>query len=102
MKTLIGLAFCILLGVCFALQGWTALFWAPVGFVAGLYVTAQIVLPIILGLPRAIRLVAKKQMRPTVFGAIILTPLIWFVVIGAGSLLVGWFWPQRRSTCTTT
>jgi len=64
MKTLIGLAFCGLLGVSIALQGWTALLWFPIGFIVGLYVTAQIVLPIIMGLPRAIRLVAKKQMRP--------------------------------------
>lgn len=94
MKTLTGLAFCGLLGVCIALQGWTALLWAPLGFAVGLFVTAQMVLPIMLGLPRAIRLVARKQMRPAVFGAIILTPAIWLVFLGVVTFLVGWFWPK--------
>lgn len=92
-KTIVGLAFCLVLGISIRVQGWTALLWVPAGFAFGLYATAQIVLPIILGLPRAISLVVKRQMRPAVFGAIILTPLIWFVLILTAAFLVGWFWP---------
>ena len=73
MKSISGLAFCLLLGASVAGQGWTALFWVPIGFAFGLYATAQIVLPIMLGLPRAIALVVKGQMRSAVFGAMILT-----------------------------
>lgn len=93
MKAIIGLVLCMLLGVSIGHQGWTALFWVPVGFGLGLFTTAQIVLPLILGLPRAIRLVAKGQMRPAVFGAIILTPVIWVVILAAAGFLVGWSRP---------
>jgi hypothetical protein len=89
MKTIVGLAFCVLLGVSIRGQGWTALLWVPAGFVFGLYATAQIVLPIILGLPRAIALVVKGQMRSAVFGAMILAPVIWLVSLAAA----GFFWP---------
>ncbi len=89
MYGIVGLAFCLLLGVSIANQGWTAVIWVPVGFVFGLFATAQMVLPIILGLPRAIGLVVKGQMRPPVFGAIILTPVIWLVSLAAA----GFFWP---------
>ena len=89
MKSITGLTFCLLLGISIAGQGWTALFWVPIGFAFGLYATAQIILPIILGLPRAIALVVKGQMRSAVFGAIILTPVIWLVSLAAA----GFFWP---------
>lgn len=92
-KTIVGLAFCLVLGVSIRVQGWTAVLWVPAGFAFGLYTTAQIVLPIILGLPRAIRLVVKRQMRSAVFGAIILTPVIWSVLIITAAFLVGWFSP---------
>ena len=45
-----------LLGVMIKAHGVAALLWVPVGFVFGLFVTAQMVLPLLLGLPRAIRL----------------------------------------------
>src|SRR5947199_210191 len=44
-------------------QGWFALLWAPLGFIIGLFVTARIALPILLGLPRAIQLVSSGEMR---------------------------------------
>ncbi len=93
MKAIIGLVLCMLLGVSIGHQGWTALFWVPLGFVFGVFTTAQVVLPLIQGLPTAIKLVAKGQMRPAVFGAIILTPVIWGVILAAAGFLVGWFWP---------
>ena len=89
MKTIIALIFCFLLGASIQGQGWTALLWFPAGFVFGLFATAQMLLPLVLGLPIAIRLVVKGQMRPAVFGAIIRTPVIWFVQLFA----VGYFWP---------
>ena len=94
MNTIIGLTFCILLGVMIKAQGIAALLWVPIGFVFGLFVTAQMVLPLILGLPRAIRLVSKRQMRTAVFGSIILTPMIWLVQLTVGGFLLGWFWPS--------
>jgi hypothetical protein len=36
-------------------------------------------LPLMMGIPRAIRLVSKQQMRPAVFTRIIILPLLWFV-----------------------
>jgi hypothetical protein len=90
MYTIIALACCLLTGVMVRFQGITALLWVPVGLVFGLFVSAQQILPIIMGLPRAIRLVHNRQMRPAVFGRIILTPVIWFVLLFAA----GFFWPK--------
>jgi hypothetical protein len=94
MYALIGLSFCLLLGFMLKSQGIAALLWVPIGFVFGLFVTAQMVLPLILGLPRAIRVVSARQMRAAVFGRIILTPLIWLVQLAVVGFLVGWFWPS--------
>lgn len=93
MSTIIALAFCLLLGVMVGFQGITALLWFPVGLVFGLFVTAQMVLPIIMGLPRAISLVHKRKMRPAVFGRIILTPAVWFVQLPVLGFITEFFWP---------
>jgi hypothetical protein len=89
MKTVIGLVFCLLLGAMLKIQGITALAWFPIGLVLGLYVTAQVVLPVLLGIPRAIKLIAAGQMRPKAVGYIMLMPVIWFALLFA----VGFFWP---------
>jgi len=94
MNAIIGLAFCVLLGVSIKAYGIAALLWFPIGFVFALFVTAQMLLPIILGLPRAIRLVSRREMRGTVFGRILLTPLIWFVQLFVVLFLIGFFWPS--------
>ena len=86
---LIGFAFCPLVGFMTRAQGISALWWTPVGFVFGLYSTSQMLLPLMIGIPRAIRLVSKQQMRPGVFTRILITPLLWFI----GLLSVGYFWP---------
>jgi hypothetical protein len=88
--TTIGLALSGLLGLAFAHQGIAALLWTPLGFAFGLLSAGQMLLPLILGLPRAIRLVRKRQMRIGVFGRILVTPLIWCV----GLFLVGFLWPS--------
>jgi hypothetical protein len=90
LNVIIALVFCYLLGRMVVAQGISALLWVPLGFTFGLFVTAQMFLPLILGFPRAIRLVAKRQMRPTVFGRILATPVIWFVAL----TVVGFLWPS--------
>lgn len=89
MRTLIALLFCVLLGAQVRVQGVGALFWFPVGFVLSLFVSSQVALPLIMGLPRAVRRVVKGQMRAAVLGFILLAPMTW------ASLLVGvaWLWP---------
>src|SRR5207248_11198699 len=105
MWTIIGLLFCILLGVMVKAQGIIALLWFPLGFVIGLFVTAQIVLPIVLGLPRAIRLVSNGAMRPTVYLRLLVTPCVWLVVLCIIVFLVGFFsvsagaWVARNARC---
>jgi hypothetical protein len=94
MNALIGLLFCVLLGVTLKVQGITALLWFPLGFVLALYISAQIVLPLLLGLPRAISLVSKRQMRSGIFIRLLATPLVWFVLIFGVLFLIGFFWPS--------
>jgi len=61
--TLSGLAFCYLLGYSIGHQGWSALLWVPIGYVVALFAAAQIFLPLILALPRAVLLLFKKQIK---------------------------------------
>jgi hypothetical protein len=90
MYAIIGLVFCILLGVMTRAQGVAALLWVPLGFAVGLFLSAQMILPLILGLPRAVRLVARRQMRAAVFAQIIAIPVIWSVAL----FVVGFLWPS--------
>lgn len=94
MQTIIALLFCLLLGVMLKVQGFSALLWLPFGFLISLYVTAQIALPLMLGMPRAIRLVAKRQMRAGVFFRLLVVPAIWAGVVFGGLFLLGYFWPS--------
>jgi hypothetical protein len=91
MWTIIGLLFCVLLGVMVKAQGIIALLWFPLGFVIGLFVSAQIVLPIVLGLPRAIRRVSRGAMRPAVCLRLLVTPFVWLVLLFVIFFLVGFF-----------
>jgi hypothetical protein len=59
--TLSGLAFCYLLGYSIWHQGWSALLWVPIGYVVALFAAAQIFLPLILALPRAVLLLFKNS-----------------------------------------
>ena len=97
MKTIIGLLFCLLLGVMVRAQGWFALLWFPIGFVVGVFVTAQIALPIILGLPRAIRLVSHGQMRSAVYARLLIVPLLWIILLFVILFLIGFFWPSAAA-----
>jgi hypothetical protein len=92
--TIIGLLFCVLLGVMVKAQGIAALLWFPLGFVIGLCVAAQIALPIMLGLPRAIRLVSRGEMRSAVYWRLLVTPFLWLVLLSVIPFLIGFFWPS--------
>ena len=98
MYTIIGILFCLLLGVMTGTQGIRALLWVPLGFVFGLFAAAQIVLPILMGLPRAIQLVAKGQMRAAVFGRILVAPIIWLVGLFVVMFVFGFLWPSAAGS----
>jgi len=78
-------------------QGWFALLWLPLGFVIGLFVTAQIALPILLGLPRAIHLVSSGEMRAAVYRRLVFTPVLWILHLSVILFLVGFFWPSAAA-----
>jgi len=96
-QTIIALLFCLLLGVMVKAQGWFALLWLPLGFVIGLFVTAQIALPILLGLPRAIHLVSSGEMRAAVYRRLLFSPVLWIVHLSVILFLVGFFWPSAAA-----
>jgi hypothetical protein len=96
-QTIIALLFCLVLGVTAMAQGWFALLWVSLGFVIGLFVTARIALPILLGLPRAIRLVGSGEMRAAVYRRLLFTPVLWIVQLAMILFLVGFFWPSAAA-----
>src|ERR1035437_10072934 len=84
-----GILFCLLTGVLVAKFGWLALIWGTLGFIFGIFASANIVLPILMGVPIATSLIIKKQMKPTVYFALLRAPIIWLAVL----FLIGWFFP---------
>ena len=97
MQTIIALLFCLALVLMVQAQGWSGLLWVSVGFVIGLLVSARIAFPILLGLPRAIRLVASREMRAGVFRRLLLTPVLWIVPLAVTVFLVRFFWPSAAA-----
>ncbi len=97
MQGIIGFLFCIVLGVMFAEFGWRSLIWTPLGFAIGLFASAQIILPIILGFPRAIRLVLRGEMSSRVYTRLLITPILWVVVLFVILFLIGFFWPSAAA-----
>ena len=81
MYKIIGIVFCIVGGIVVSSFGWISLLWFPLGFVFGLFISGNLLLPILLGVPMACYYVFKKQMRPMVFFALIRAPLIWFITL---------------------
>jgi hypothetical protein len=96
-QTIIALLFCLVLVVMVQAQGWFALLWVSLGFLIGLFVSARIAFPILLGLPRAIRLVANGEMRAAVYRRLLFTPVLWIVQLGVIVFLVGFFWPSAAA-----
>lgn len=90
MYRLVAVALCVLTGVMVAARGAWALLWTPLGFAIGLFVSSQVLLVLLMGLPRAGWLISKGYVRPSVVGRIFLTPIIWLAVM----FLVGFFWPS--------
>src|SRR5215470_11760294 len=90
MRTLSILLTLLLFGVALSAQGWPALLWFPLGWGLNLFISAQIVLPILMGIPRAVIRVYRGMMRPAVFGWLLLTPLAWSV----GLFALGFFFPR--------
>ena len=97
MQAVIAILFCLLSGVIVAAQGIWALLWFPLGFVISLFITAQIALPIMLGLPRAIRLVSCGEMRSGVYPRLLFAPVLWIVLVFVIPFLVGFFWPSTAA-----
>jgi len=93
-QTIIALLFCLALGLTVKAQGWSALLWTSLGFLVALFVTARIAFPILLGLPRAIRLVASGEMRAAAYRRLLFAPVLWIVLLAAIVLLVEFFWPS--------
>jgi hypothetical protein len=96
-RTIIVILSCLLLGVMVKEQGFIALVWFPLGFVISLFVTAQIALPIVLGLPRAIRRVSRGEMRAGVYLPLLATPFVWLVLLSVIFFLVGFFSPSAAA-----
>jgi hypothetical protein len=94
MYSFIALAACLLTGVMLKAQGVLALLWTPLGFGFGLFLSAQIFLPVLLGIPRAIWLASKGQMRLSACARILATPAIWLVQLAVIGFIVGFFWPK--------
>jgi hypothetical protein len=90
MKTLISLTFCLVLGIAMAKQGVSALLWFPISFFVSLFLYSNLVLPIILGLPQAFKLVTTGVMRGGVFLALLVTPLVWSTLL----VVVSVAWPS--------
>ena len=78
-------------------EGWVGVLWASLGFFIALFVTARIAFPILLGLPRAIRLVASGEMRAAVYRRLLFTPVLWIVVLAVIVFLVEFFWPSAAT-----
>jgi hypothetical protein len=78
-------------------QGWSGVLWASLGFFIALFVTARIAFPILLGLPRAMRLVASGEMRAAVYRRLLFTPFLWIVQLAVIVFLVGFFWPSAAA-----
>jgi len=93
-QTIIALLFGLLLYVMVQAEGWYALLWVPLGFVIGRFVTGQIALPILFGLPRAIHLVSSGEMRATVYRRLLVPPVLWIVLLSVILFLVRVFWPS--------
>lgn len=93
MYSLIGILFCVLEGILVAKFGWIALLWSPIGFFVGLFASANTVLPILMGAPKAAALVSKNEMKSTVFFALIWAPILWISVF----FLFRWLFPSAYS-----
>src|SRR5262245_42887394 len=85
MNAIVNLAFCVSINP----PSIVALLWFCAGFALAVFLTAQMLVPVIVRLPRAVRLLSRGEMRGTVFGSILLTLLIWFAQLFVVLILIG-------------
>jgi len=97
MQTIIALLFCLALVVMGNAQGWSGLLWVSVGFVGALFVTARIAFPILLGVPHAMRLVGRGEMRAAVYRRLLFGPVFWILTLALIVLVVRSFWPSAAT-----
>lgn len=88
-----GIIFCFVTGILIANFGWMCLLWSPLGFFIGLIISAQVFLPIIMGVPFATWLILKGQMRVTAYFKLLVAPIFWLVIL----FVIGWFFPNAAS-----
>jgi len=89
-----GIVFCVALGVLVAIYGWIALLWTPIGFIVGLFLAANTIFLLILGLPLAYHQVKEYIMLPKVYSRILRTPLIWLIQITVIIVILYFLWPS--------
>ena len=97
MQTIIALLFCVALVVMVNAQGWSGALWVSIGFFIALFVTARIAFPILLGVPRAIRLVASGEMRAAVYRRLLFAPFRWILMLALTAFLIEFFWPSAAA-----
>lgn len=93
MHKLIGIIFLVLQFLLIKYLGWLALLWFPIGFLIGLVLASQMILPIILGIPLAVSLISKKEMRPIVLLVLFRAFIIWVILLFIIGFAMLRFWP---------
>lgn len=93
MYYVIGLLFCLLQGILVGKYGWSSSIWSSIGFVIGLFSTANIVLPILMGYPLSLYYLIKKEIKPKVFLSLLYAPIFWIIVL----FLLGFFFPSMSN-----
>jgi amino acid transporter len=94
MKKIFGVLLIILMVIMARGESWWDLLWVPLGYFISLYITAQVILFPLMGIPMAIKRVSKKRMRRAVFFRILRTPVLWIIGIIIVGFLFGWFFPK--------
>lgn len=56
------------------------------GFIVGIFILPQIILPIVYSLPKAARLITKGVLRFSAFPYLLISPVLWTLSIGLISL----------------
>lgn len=94
MYKIVGIVFFILECILIVFYGWIAIIWSSIGYLFGMYSTSNMVLPIIIGLPVAFRLVLKKRMRPIIFLVLFRAPIIWSIGLIILGFIIEWISPN--------
>ena len=90
MYLIFGLLFCLLQGILVGKYGLGSSIWSTLGFLIGLFSTANIVLPILMGYPLSFYHLVRKEIKPKVLLSLLYAPLFWCTTI----FLLGYFIPS--------